>query len=154
MPTDTTSEFATPEIVQVAARSAAVEWGHLRFADIPQFQRDARARIGAVLAEQGIGTGGQQVTFSRSPSGDQIAIAPGTMIDGGFMPTDRVTVQEIPAGRAAHMRLEAPYGQLPRAWGELMAWVAGQRLQPAGLSWEIYGNDASVPVTDLYMLLK
>lgn len=75
------------------------------------------------------------------------------MIEDPFKPVGAVTIQEIPTGSAAHLRLAAPYENLPRAWGELMAWVEGRKLQSAGLYWEIYG-DPAVPVTDLYALLK
>lgn len=136
----------------VSPSVTAVEWGEMAFAAIPQFQREARARVDAALAAQGIEKTGLEVTFSLPPSGDGIRIAAGSTIAGGFQATDRVTVQEIPGGRAAHLRLEGPYAQLPDAWRVLMAWVAEHGHEPAGLSWEAYG-DPAVPVTNLYALL-
>lgn len=141
-----------PDIVDLAPGLAAVEWGHVRFADIPRFQAEARARIAAVLAAQGVATRGATLTVSRPPSGSLIAIAPGVMVDRAIQPSGQVTLETLPPGRAAHLRLEAPYAELPRAWGELMAWMVAETLRPAGLNWEVYG-DPAVPVTDLYALL-
>jgi hypothetical protein len=115
------SGIGTPEIVMVSPSVTAVEWGEMAFAAIPQFQREARARVDAALAAQGIEKAGPEVTFSLPPSGDGIRIAAGSTIAGGFRATDRATVQEIPGGRAVHLRLEGPYTQLPDAWRVLMA---------------------------------
>lgn len=145
--------FGTPGIVQVAPGLAAVEWGRMRFADIRDFHHSARDHVAAALSERNIGKSGPGITFSRAPSGDTIELAPGVMIERAFEPAGPVTIQEIPAGTAAHLKLEGPYEQLPQAWGALMAWVHSQALKPNGLNWEIYG-DPAVPVTDLYVLLK
>jgi effector-binding domain-containing protein len=141
-----------PEIVMISPSITAVEWGEMSFAEIPQFQREARARVDTALAAQSIEKIGPEVTFSLPPSGERIRIAAGSTIAGGFRATDHVTVQEIPGGRAGHLRLEGPYTQLPNAWRALMAWVVEHGHEPAGLSWEAYG-DPAVPITDLYALL-
>ena len=141
-----------PDIVQIEAGVAAVEWGRVRFADLPQFHCAARARVAAALSKQTVESGAN-ITFSRGPSGDGIELAPGVMIRGSFTPADAVTVERIPAGSAAHLKLEAGYENLPQAWAELTAWVESQKLQPAGQCWEVYG-DPAVPVTDLYIRLK
>lgn len=147
------SGIGTPEIVLVSPSICAVEWGEVAFAAIPQFQREARARVDAALAEQGVVKVGPEVTFSLSPKGSRIRIAAGSTIAGCFRATDSVTVQEIPGGRAAHLRLEGSYALLPAAWRTLVAWVVEHGHEPAGLSWEAYG-DQSVPVTKLYTLLE
>jgi effector-binding domain-containing protein len=142
-----------PDLVTVAPSVAAVEWGHVRFPDIPKFQREARSRIDEALARQGIARIGPHVTFSRRPFSDLIEIAPGVIISGDFQTDGAVMVQDVPAGRAAHLRLEAPYDQLSRAWAHMVAWLEEQALEPTGLNWEVYG-DPTVPITDLYALLK
>jgi len=142
-----------PEIVNISARTAVVEWGRMRFADIPQFHRSAHGRIEAALSQQGIETRGPWVTFSHPPIDDMIEIAPGVIVESSFTPVGAVTVQEIPSGRAVRARLTGPYDQLSAAWPELMAWVSGKGLKSAGLYWEVYA-DPAVPVTDLYTLLK
>ncbi|NGM37260.1 MULTISPECIES: GyrI-like domain-containing protein [Methylobacterium] len=144
--------MSAPEIVLVSPSICAVEWAEVAFAAIPQFQREARARVNAALAAQGVVKVGPEVTFSLSPSGGHIRIAAGSTIAGGFKAVGGVTVQEIPAGRAAHLRLEGSYALLPDAWRALAAWVVEDDHEPAGLSWETYG-DPSVPVTNLYTLL-
>jgi hypothetical protein len=146
------SSFGTREIVMVSPSITAFEWGEMSFAEIAQFQREARARVDAALAAQSVEKTGPEVTFSLPPSGDRIHIAAGSTIAGGFRATDHVTVQEIPGGPAGHLRLEGPYTQLPDAWRVLMTWVVEHGHEPAGLGWEAYG-DPAVPVTDLYALL-
>jgi effector-binding domain-containing protein len=153
MQTKAEGGLSEPEIVDVSPRTAVVEWGRMRFADIPNFHRSAHGRIEAALSQQGIQTRGPWVTFSRPPTEDMIEIAPGVIVESSFAPVGAVTVQEIPSGRAVRARLTGPYDQLPKAWPELMAWVAGKGLKPAGLHWEVYA-DPAVPVTDLYTLLK
>jgi effector-binding domain-containing protein len=145
--------LSEPEIVDISPRTAAVEWGRMRFADIPQFHRGAHTRIEAALSQQGVQARGPWVTFSRPPIGDLIEIALGVIIESSFTPVGAVTIQEIPSGRAVRARLTGPYDQLPSAWPDLMAWVAAKGLTPAGLHWEVYA-DPAVPVTDLYTLLK
>lgn len=150
---DSRDGLGEPDVRQVAPGSAVVRWGRVRFPDIPRFQDQARATVEAALVRQGIEIGGPKLTFSRPPSDGEIEIAPGTMVDAAFAPVDGLTVQDIPAGRAAHLRLEGPYDRLVQAWTELNAWIARQGVEPAGLNWEVYG-DGPVPVTDLYVLLK
>lgn len=113
----TPSGFGMPEIVMVSPSITAVEWGEMSFAEIPQFQREARARVDAALAAQGIEKVSPEVTFSLPPSGDRIRIAAGSTIAGGFRTTDHVTVQEIPGGRAGHLRLEGPHTAARRLAG-------------------------------------
>ena len=139
-------------VVPIEGGTAVVEWGRVRFADMPQFQRGARARVDAALKRQGVVGAGPAVTFSRPPSGETIEVAVGVMVEAAFEPVDAITVQAIPSGRAARARLEAPYETLPQAWRSFMAWVAAERLRPSGLHWEVY-TDPSGPVTELYTLL-
>ncbi|TGE01806.1 GyrI-like domain-containing protein [Methylobacterium nonmethylotrophicum] len=152
MPDSAVSGIGEPEIVLVSPCVTAVEWGETTFAAIPRFQREARARVDAALAAQGVGKAGPEITFSLPPTGERIRIAAGAIIAGGFRATGGVTLQEIPGGRAAHLRLAGPYAHLPQAWRVLADWVVEHGHAPVGLNWETYG-DPSVPVTDLYALL-
>jgi effector-binding domain-containing protein len=60
----------------------------------------------------------------------------------GPVPGDtRVRCVELPGGRAATALVYGPYERLPDAWQELAAWIASERLTPAGARWEIYWVD-------------
>ena len=80
-------------------------------------------------------------------------MAPGVMVEHAFEPLGEVTAQVIPPGRAVQYRLEGPYEKLGETWMALNAWASARGLEPAGIGWEIYG-DPSVPVTDLYSMVK
>jgi len=64
---------------------------------------------------------------------------------------------ELPAGRAAHFQLKGPFDGMPGAWQTLFAWCQAEKLEPAGINWEIYmpwqGVDPARLETDLYALL-
>ena len=149
-PQSSGSEFA---IVEIAGGVAAVEWGLVRFADLPAFHRSARGRVNAAIAERGVTPTGPGVTFTGPPEGGALAIAPGVMVAEAFDPVGAVTAQVIPAGRAAHFRLEGPYEKLGESWIALNAWKAAQGLKSTGLGWEVY-SDPQRPITDLYSMIE
>lgn len=141
------------DVVQVTPRIAAVEWGRPRFAEIPAFQRAARARVSDAIAAKGLTVSGPELTFSCPPEAGSLAMAPGVIVDATFEPAGAVEPQDIPGGRAAHYRYEGPYEGLADAWGRLHAWMQEQELENAGLGWEIYA-DPQIPITDLYVLVR
>jgi effector-binding domain-containing protein len=75
-------------------------------------------------------------------------------VSRSFEPVGEVVPAALPAGRAAHLLLVGPYDGLPAAWQKLFAWCAEQRLQLAGVNWEIYADDDPAQLeTSLYALL-
>jgi len=68
----------------------------------------------------------------------------------GFAPRGEVVPSELPAGRAAHLVMTGSFEGLPRAWETLFEWCQKEKLQPAGINWEIYGAAAGA---ELYALL-
>ncbi len=149
--TDTDS-LAGPDIVDVEAGAAAVAWARLTFAEIAAHQRSAIARVDAAMERADVPTDGLRLTFSRAPEGGTLDIAPGRMIADADTALDDVTIEIIPAGRAAHLTFYGPYTGLAEAWRELGRWLVHEGLQPGSLCWEVY-TDSGKPVTDLYIML-
>jgi hypothetical protein len=70
---------------------------------------------------------------------------------------DAALPSELPAGRAAHFQLKGPFDSMPGAWQTLFDWCKAEKLDLAGVNWEIYmpweGVDPAGLETDLYALL-
>jgi effector-binding domain-containing protein len=86
----------------------------------------------------------------------QIYLEPGVIVARAFEPEDYVICSELPAGRAAHHVLAGPFDRLPAAWQTVFEWCQREKLNLAGINWQIYGERAADPAqqqTFLYALL-
>ena len=143
-------------IVTVARQCTAVVKGAVPFAEFPQAQRSARAKVAAALPLLLVAPHGLACTRIGSPSGGKLYMEIGVMVARSFEPLGDVVPSELPAGRAAHYRMVGPFEGLPEAWPFLVNWCQGQGLKLAGINWEIYGQTAADPAkqeTFLYALL-
>ena len=81
----------------------------------------------------------------------------GTIVARPFPANGEVVPSDLPAGRAAHFLLKGPFDGMPGAWQTLFDWCTAEKLQLAGINWEIYmpwqGVDPAKLETDLYALL-
>ena len=140
----------------VGRQIAAVIAANVAMDEIPATQRVLRARLAAALPSLDVGTTGLPLTVWRMPAGGRLDLHPGVLVSRDFTATGEVVPAELPAGRAAHMRLVAPFDLLPGAWQKLLTWCAQEKLKLAGLNWEIYGETSPDPArqeTALYALL-
>jgi effector-binding domain-containing protein len=71
-------------------------------------------------------------------------------------PAGRVRPGKMPAAKAAVTVYHGPYEGLGEAWGEFLAWIKAEGLNPAADLWEVYtagpesGPDSAQWRTDLY----
>ena len=77
---------------------------------------------------------------------------PGVLVARTFEPLDDVVPSIVPAGRAAYFLHVGSYEGIPGAWNTLFEWCAKQKLELAGVNWQVY-EDPEQPVTSLYALL-
>ena len=81
----------------------------------------------------------------------------GTIVSHPFRPEGDVVPSDLPDGRAAHFLLKGPFDGMPGAWQSLFEWCKTEKLELAGVNWEIYmpweGVDPSRLETDLFALL-
>lgn len=144
-------------IVRVERQFTAVVRASVAFAEIPDAQRVARAKIDATLPSLEAGPIGRRLTRFRTPAEGRLDMEIGTIVARPFAARADVQVSDVPAGRAAYFRLEGPFDGMPGAWQTLFDWCKAEKLALAGINWEIYspweGVDPAKLETDLYALL-
>jgi len=144
-------------IVTVERKLTAVVKAKVPFAQIPDAQRSARAAVGGALQSLDAGPLGRPLTRFRTPADASLDMEIGTIVGRTFAPNGEVVPSELPAGRAAHFQLTGPFDGMPGAWQTLFDWCKAEKLDLAGINWEVYmpweGVDPAKLETDLYALL-
>ena len=144
-------------VVTVDRQLTAVIKAKVPFPEIPKAQRSARAALDSALPSLDTGPLGRPLTRFRTPAKDALDMEIGTIVGRSFASRGEIVLSDLPAGRAAHYRLEGPFDGMPGAWQKLFAWCGAEKLELAGINWEIYmpweGVDPAKLETDLYALL-
>jgi GyrI-like small molecule binding protein len=144
-------------IMTVDRQFTAVVRAKVPFAEIPNAQRSARAAVDAALPTLEAGPLGRPLTRFRTPAKEALEMEIGTIVGRSFADRGEIVLSELPAGRAAHFQLKGPFDGMPGAWQTLFAWCQAEKLELAGINWEIYmpwqGVDPARLETDLYALL-
>ena len=144
-------------IVTVDRRLTAVVKAKVPFPEIPLAQRSARAVVDAALPSLEAGPLGRPLTRFATPAKDALDMEIGTIVGRSFAGRGEVVPSELPAGRAAHLQLKGPFDGMAAGWQTLFAWCQAEKLELAGINWEIYmpweGVDPARLETDLYTLL-
>lgn len=144
------------KIVTVERQLTAVVKAKVPFAEIPQAQRAARARLDAGLPSLDTGALGLACTRWLPPQGGALDMEMGTFVARPIKARGEIVPSELPAGRAVHHVMVGPFDGMGAAWQTLFEWIQAEKLQPAGINWEVYGPTPSDPAkqeTYLYALL-
>ena len=144
-------------IVTVERKLTAVVKTKVPFAQIPDAQRSARAAVDGALPSLGAGQVGRPCTRFRTPAESALEMEIGAIVAKAFPAKGEVVPSDLPAGRAAHFQLKGPFAGMPGAWQTLFDWCKAEKLDLAGINWEVYmpweGVDPAKLETDLYALL-
>ncbi|CAN5856223.1 hypothetical protein BH11PSE3_BH11PSE3_32660 [soil metagenome] len=144
-------------ILTVERQLTAVVKSRTPFAEIPQAQRAARAAVNAALPTLDAGAIGRPCTRFRTPVVEALEMEIGTIVGRSFAARGDIVPSELPAGRAAHFQLKGPFDGMPAAWQTLFDWCESEKLELAGVNWEVYmpwqGVDPAKLETDLYAML-
>jgi hypothetical protein len=143
-------------VVTVEKQLTAVVKAKVPFAAIPQAQRAARAAIDAGLPSLDTGARGLTCTRWLPPQGGALDMEMGTIVARRIEPKGEIVPSELPAGRAVHSVMTGPFDGMGAAWQTLFEWIQAEKLQPAGVNWEVYSPapaDPSRQETHLYALL-
>ena len=143
-------------IVTVDQQHTAVVKSTVAFADLPNAERSARAKIANALPQLDIGPLGDSFTLCRMPKNGIMYLEPGVIVSRAFDSDGDVVPSHLPGGRAVKHVLVGPFEQLPQAWPTLFAWCAFQGLKLEGAFWQVYGPTVADPArqeTTLYALL-
>ena len=144
------------KIVTLDRQPTAVVKATVPFAEIPQAQRSARAKIDAGLPSLDTGALGLTCTRWLPPQGGALYMEMGTIVARPIEARGEIVPSELPAGRAVHSVMVGPFDGMGAAWQTLFEWCQAEKLKPAGINWEVYGPTPSNPEkqeTYLYALL-
>lgn len=147
---------STCSVVTVEKQFTAVVKAKVLFAEIPQAQRSARTRIDAGLPSLDTGAVGLTCTRWLPPEGGTLDMEMGTIVARPIEAKGDIVPSELPAGRAVHSVMTGPFDGMGAAWQTLFEWIQAEKLQPAGINWEVYGPAPADPTrqeTHLYALL-
>ncbi|WP_422933265.1 GyrI-like domain-containing protein [Sinomonas sp. P47F7] len=112
-----------------------------------------------IRGQQGLWTDGHNIFVYHHPNGPGAPILCdfGVEVTRTFETTGEVYATETPAGEAAVAVHRGPYDRLNEAYQAIDEWMAANRRESAGHSWEIYGDPAPDPAdteTTVVYLLK
>jgi effector-binding domain-containing protein len=112
-----------------------------------------------IRSQPGLWTDGHNVFLYHHSEGPGAAIQCdfGVEVTRTFETADEVYATETPAGEAAVAVHRGPYDRMHDAYNAIDEWMAANRRESAGYSWEIYGDPTPDPVdteTTIVHLLK
>jgi effector-binding domain-containing protein len=110
-------------------------------------------------SQPGLRTDGHNIFLYHHPKepGAPIVCAFGVEVTRTFETADEVYATETPGGEAAVAVHRGPYTRLSEAHNAIGQWMAANRRESAGYSWEIYGDPTPDPAdtqTTVVYLLK
>lgn len=147
---------STCSVVTVEKQPTIVVKAKVPFAEIPQAQRAARAKIEAGLPSLDTGARGLTCTRWLPPQGGALDMEMGTIVARRVEAQGEIVPSELPAGRAVHSVMVGPFDGMGAAWQTLFEWMQAEKLEPAGIDWEVCGSTPADPAkqeTYLYALL-
>jgi effector-binding domain-containing protein len=112
-----------------------------------------------VRRQPGLRTDGHNVFLYHHPAkpGAPIRCDFGVEVTRTFETVGEVRAIETPAGEAAVAVYRGPYHRLQEAHDAIEKWMVANRREPAGRSWEIYGDPTPDPAetetTVVYLLV-
>jgi len=112
-----------------------------------------------IRSQPGLRTDGHNIFLYRHPNqpGAPILCDFGVEVTRTFETADEVYATETPGGGAAVAVHRGPYNRMNEAHNAIAKWMAENRRESAGHSWEIYGDPAPDPAdteTIVVYLLK
>jgi hypothetical protein len=168
------SSFASPLFTGLAyyrGMPVSVEWEVVRARKLAAVRREvAPGAVGAawgpaldivwafVRRQPGLRTDGHNVFLYHHPirPGAPLLCDFGVEVTRAFDTRGEVYATETPAGEAAVAVHRGPYDRVNEAHDAIEKWMRANRREPAGHSWEIYGdpapNPAQTETTVVYLL--
>ncbi len=112
-----------------------------------------------IRSQPGLWTNGHNIFLYHHPTqpGAPIQCDFGVEVTRTFEAAGEVYATETPAGEAAIAIHRGPYDRMNEAYKAIENWIAANRRESAGHSWEIYGDPAPDPAeteTTIVHLLK
>ncbi len=153
MPADVKVQTVHPRVLAAVRREVAA-------GGVGSAWRPALDKVWEFIRSQhGLWAGGHNIFLyhHRGPSGGPIVCDFGVEVTHSFEAAGEVRAIETPGGESAVAVHRGAYTRLNEAHGAIARWIAENHREPAGWSWEIYGDPAPNPAdteTTVVYLLK
>ncbi len=134
-----------PEVIRTSAQITAVIHLTVPSPELRSAMGPGLSELMATLASQGIAPAGPWFTHHLGKPGLTFDFEIGVPVTEAVVPEGRVTLGQLPAARVARTVYWGPYEELPEAWKQFEAWIAGQGFSSEPDLWEVYqvGPDGS-----------
>jgi DNA-binding transcriptional MerR regulator len=129
------------ELVDEPALRAAVIRERVHFDDLQTRVPAAIDRVGAWVIRRGAATGPPVSIYRLTEQEEWFDLAVGWPVGAAIEPGGPVTIEELPATRAAVHVHHGPYDRLWAVYAPLEEWIRAQGLEPDGLGCEHYVTD-------------
>ena len=108
-----------------------------------------------IRAQPGLWTHGHNVFLYHHPTqpGASILCDFGVEVTRGFEAVGEVYATETPGGEVAVAVHRGPYNRMNQTHVAIRKWMAANRRESAGLSWEIYGDPTPDPADTETMIM-
>jgi effector-binding domain-containing protein len=133
---------------EVEARPIAALHASVSIGGVGEAWRPALDKVWAFLRRHdGLRTDGHNIFVYHHPAqpGAPMAVDFGVEVSQPFAPQDEIVFTHTPAGHVASTVHIGPPEQLGRANAAIEEWCRANHRQPAGVSWEIYGDPRDDP---------
>ena len=112
-----------PEIVQLAARRAAVMHANASTEELAETFARIFPAVYAALTEQGVTDMGHVIAIYHSMDADQMELSAGIEVSDGVEPTGPLELWELPACEAIKADHFGPYEELGRSHEKVLSYV-------------------------------
>jgi effector-binding domain-containing protein len=133
--------MSEPAIVDLQPATVAVIRATIPMNSIRDFYDRGFGEVAGVLAAQGVAPSGPALGIYWGVPTDTIELACGFPITRPITVEGRVTMEELPTGRAAQAVHVGPYEGLSDTYAQLADWVAAQGRSLGAMMWESYETE-------------
>jgi effector-binding domain-containing protein len=134
----------TAEIVDLDPQEAIAVRGEVPLADLPAFFQRAFEEAAAAASAMGVEIVGPPFGYYPQMPTETVTVDVGFPVSAPAVPAGNARRLVLPGGRAVQAIHVGPYDTLEQTYDSLVAWMAGQGLNPAVGMWESYLSDPMV----------
>jgi effector-binding domain-containing protein len=131
----------SPEILELDPQEAIAVRGEIPMAELPAFFARAFHEAAEAAGACGVEIVGPPFGFYPEMPTDTVTVEVGFPVSAPAEAHGEAHRLVLPGGRTVQTIHVGPYDTLERTYGDLLAWMTEQGLQPGGEMWECYLSD-------------
>lgn len=131
----------SPHVVHLEPQESIAVRGEVPRAELAAFFEDAFHQAAAQAQEAGLEIVGPPFGFYPRMPDETVEVEAGFPVSRPADPRGGAHRLVLPGGRAVEAIHVGPYDSMERSYGELVAWMSEQGLEPAAQVWETYLSD-------------